>query len=177
MKTAGAGALLASTAPLWTGCGQSSRKPNIIYILADGLGYGELGCYGQTKIKTPHIDQLAKEGMRFTQHYSGSPVCAPSRCTLLTGLHTGHSYIRDNDEMDHRGDVWRDRSIEGQRPLLAGTTTLGTVLQNAGYKTACIGKWGLGGPNDEGHPNLQGFDHFFGYLCQREAHNLSLIHI
>ncbi|MCK5146095.1 arylsulfatase [bacterium] len=171
LKTAGAGAALAATSGWWTGCGLSPQKPNIIYILADDLGYGELGCYGQQKIKTPHIDRLAADGMRFTQHYSGSPVCAPSRCTLLTGLHTGHSYIRDNDEMNHRGDVWKDRSIEGQRPLLAGTTTVGTVLQKAGYKTACIGKWGLGGPTDGGHPNLQGFDLFYGYLCQREAHN------
>ena len=171
MKTAGTGAALAATLPWWSGCVSAQKKPNIIYILADDLGYGELGCYGQAKIKTPHIDRLAAEGMRFTQHYSGSPVCAPSRCTLLTGLHTGHSYIRDNDEMNQRGDVWRDRSIEGQRPLLMGTETVGHMLKGAGYATSCIGKWGLGGPEDEGHPNLQGFDHFFGYLCQREAHN------
>jgi len=171
LKTAGAGTALAATAGWWSGCGLSPQKPNIIYILADDLGYGELGCYGQAKIKTPHIDRLAAEGMRFTQHYSGSPVCAPSRCTLLTGLHTGHSTIRDNDEMNQRGDVWRDRSIEGQRPLPMGTETVGHMLKGAGYATSCIGKWGLGGPEDEGHPNLQGFDHFFGYLCQREAHN------
>ena len=111
------------------------------------------------------------EGMKFTAHYSGSPVCAPSRCTLLTGLHTGHAYIRDNDEMESRGDVWHDLSLEGQRPLEAGTKTVGHVLQGAGYTTACIGKWGLGGPGSTGEPNAMGFDHFYGYLCQRVAHN------
>ena len=109
--------------------------------------------------------------MRFTQHYSGSPVCAPSRDTLLTGLHTGHAYIRNNDELGSRGDVWNDLSLEGQRPLLPGTTTMGTVLQQAGYTTAAMGKWGLGGPGSTGEPNQQGFDHFFGYLCQRIAHS------
>ena len=154
-----------------------TRKPNIIYILADDLGYGELGCYGQKKIKTPHIDQLAAEGMRFTQHYSGSPVCAPSRCTLLTGKHPGHAYVRDNDEMREKGDVWNDPSIEGQRPLPPQTTTLGTLLQSAGYTTAAIGKWGLGAPDDSGNPNKQGFDHFYGYICQRQAHNYYPTHL
>ncbi|MCP4727495.1 MAG: arylsulfatase, partial [bacterium] len=153
------------------------QKPNIIFILADDLGYSELGCYGQTKIRTPNIDKLAEEGMKFTQHYSGSPVCAPSRCTLLTGKHTGHAYIRGNDEMNERGDVWRDRSIEGQRPLLPNTVTIGTMLQQAGYKTGAIGKWGLGGPTDTGHPNKQGFDHWYGYLCQRVAHNYYPTHL
>ena len=156
---------------------KSFRKPNIVYILADDLGYGEPGCYGQKKIRTPNIDRLAAEGLRFTQHYSGSPVCAPSRCTLLTGKHTGHSYIRDNDEMDERGDVWHDPRLEGQRPLLPGTETIGTMLKRAGYVTACIGKWGLGGPESTGHPNRQGFDHFYGYLCQRVAHNYYPTHL
>ena len=147
------------------------RKPNIVYILADDLGYNELGAYGQKRIHTPNLDRLAAEGMKFTDHYSGSPVCAPSRCTLLTGKHTGHAIIRDNDEMAERGDVWHDPNLEGQRPLPPHTTTIGTLLQSAGYKTACIGKWGLGGPHSTGHPNRQGFDHFFGYLCQRQAHN------
>jgi arylsulfatase A-like enzyme len=147
------------------------RPPNIILILADDLGYGELGSYGQEKIRTPNIDRLAEEGMRFTQHYSGSPVCAPSRSVLLTGLHTGHTYIRDNDEMSERGDVWHDLSLEGQRPLPANTYTIGTMLQEAGYVTGAIGKWGLGGPGSTGEPNRQGFDHWFGYLCQRMAHN------
>lgn len=152
-------------------------RPNIIYILADDLGYGELGCYGQKKIRTPNIDSLAENGIRFTQHYSGSPVCAPSRCSLLTGKHTGHGYIRGNDEMNERGDVWHDPELEGQRPLLANTETIGNMLQSAGYITACIGKWGLGGPGTSGHPNDQGFNHYFGYLCQRVAHNYYPTHL
>src|SRR6056297_3654186 len=133
-------------------CSSKNRTPNIIYILADDLGYGELGCYGQKIIKTPHLDQLAKTGMKFTDHYSGSPVCAPSRCVLLTGKHSGHAYIRGNDEWGSRGDVWdylamfRDSTLEGQRPLPAETKTIGTQLQEAGYKTAIVGKWGLGAP-------------------------------
>jgi arylsulfatase len=115
--------------------------------------------------------------MRFTRHYSGSPVCAPSRATLLTGLHTGHAVVRDNDEMAERGDVWGDTLIEGNHPLPASTYTLGRMLQEAGYVTAAIGKWGLGGPGDSGEPNLQGFDHWFGYLCQREAHNYYPTHL
>jgi len=149
----------------------SERPPNIVFILADDLGYGELGSYGQQHIRTPNIDRLADEGMRFSQHYSGSPVCAPSRAVLLTGLHTGHAYIRDNDEMSERGDVWRDLSLEGQRPLLPNTYTVGTMLKEAGYVTGAIGKWGLGGPGSSGEPNRQGFDHWYGYLCQRIAHN------
>jgi arylsulfatase A len=170
VKTAGLGAA-AIAMPFGRQTPTRARKPNIVYIMADDLGVGEVGCYGQTKIRTPHIDRLAAEGMRFTAHYSGSPVCAPSRCTLLTGLHTGHAYIRDNDEMGFRGDVWHDLSLEGQRPLETGTYTIGTMLQAAGYRTAAIGKWGLGGPGSTGEPNAQGFDHFFGYLCQRVAHN------
>ncbi len=149
----------------------AARRPNIIYILADDLGYAEVGCFGQKKIRTPNIDRLAAEGVRLTNHYSGSPVCAPSRCSLLTGLHTGHAYIRDNDEMDSRGDVWHDLSLEGQRPLEAGTVTTATMLKQAGYATGLIGKWGLGGPGSTGEPNRMGFDHFYGYLCQRIAHN------
>jgi arylsulfatase len=150
---------------------RAGRRPNIIYILADDLGYAEVGCYGQKKIRTPNIDRLAADGIRFTNHYSGSPVCAPSRCSLFTGLHTGHAYIRDNDEMDSRGDVWHDLSLEGQRPLDAGTVTTATVLKQAEYATGLIGKWGLGGPGSTGEPNRKGFDYFFGYLCQRIAHN------
>ncbi len=172
LKTAGWGAAAAAWPSLLSGCGRSvAAKPNIIFILADDLGYGELGCYGQRKIRTPHIDRLATEGIRFTQHYSGSPVCAPSRCTLLTGKHTGHAYIRDNDEMGERGDVWHDLSLEGQRPLLRGTATIGALLKEAGYATGAVGKWGLGGPGTSGHPNNQGFDFWYGYLCQRVAHN------
>jgi arylsulfatase len=149
----------------------------VVFILADDLGYGELGCYGQEKIRTPNIDRLAKQGMRFTQHYSGSPVCAPSRCVLLTGLHTGHAYIRDNDEMPERGDVWHDPELEGQRPLPEGTFTLATLFQDAGYATGAMGKWGLGGPESSGEPNRQGFDHWYGYLCQRVAHNYYPTHL
>jgi arylsulfatase len=115
--------------------------------------------------------------MKFTQHYSGSPVCAPSRCVLLTGKHTGHAYIRDNDEMPERGDVWRDPALEGNRPLLPNTTTIGTLLQKKGYTTGAIGKWGLGGPANSGEPNQQGFDFWYGYLCQRMAHNYYPTHL
>jgi len=145
--------------------------------MADDLGYGELGCYGQEKIHTPNIDALAKKGMRFTNFYSGAPVCAPARCMLLTGKHPGHAQIRGNNEMADRGNVWDyyeaslDPNLEGQWPLHKGTVTVGTLLQKAGYKTACIGKWGLGGPLTDGNPTLQGFDLFFGYNCQRQAHN------
>jgi len=163
----------AATATGLTGCTELlfGRTPNIILIVADDLGYNELGCYGQEKISTPNIDGLAHEGMRFTQHYAGSPVCAPSRCVLLTGRHSGHAYIRDNDELSDRGDVWNDLSLEGQRPLPADTVTFGSVLQRAGYQTGAIGKWGLGGPSTTGEPNRQGFDHWYGYLCQRIAHD------
>jgi len=153
-----------------------TKRTNIVYILADDLGYGELGAYGQKTIKTPNIDKLAKEGKVFTNHYSGAPVCAPSRCVLLTGLHSGHSYIRGNDEWTERGDVWdfsaasENIHLEGQRPISADTVTIGKLLQQSGYKTACIGKWGLGPEYSEGSPNKQGFDLFFGYNCQRQAH-------
>lgn len=165
-----------------SGSSQTSQ-PNIIYILADDLGYGELGSYGQTKIKTPHLDQLAREGMRFTQHYTGAPVCAPARCILLTGKHPGHAYIRGNDEYGKREDVWNfekvetDPNLEGQRPIPAETVTIGKLLQQAGYKTACVGKWGLGGPLTEGAPHLQGFDLFYGFNCQRQAHSYYPTHL
>ena len=168
---------------LLTGClaacqpESSPPRPNIVLIVADDLGYGELGSYGQERIRTPELDRLAAEGMRFTRHYSGSPVCAPSRATLLTGLHTGHAVVRDNDEMNERGDVWGDTLIEGNHPLPAETYTIGRMLQDAGYVTAAIGKWGLGGPGDSGEPNLQGFDHWYGYMCQREAHNYYPTHL
>jgi arylsulfatase len=158
-------------------------KPNIIYILADDLGYGEIGVLGQQIIKTPNIDALAKSGMLFTQHYSGAPVCAPARYSFLTGKHMGHSYIRGNDEWNERGDVWNytkvysDPSLEGQRPIPASTFTLGKQLQKAGYTTGVFGKWGLGAPNTEGTPNKQGFDEFYGYNCQRQAHNLYPSHL
>lgn len=160
-----------------TNCHAKNIKPNIIYILADDLGYAELGCYGQKKIETPNIDQLASDGIRFTQFYAGAPVSAPSRSTLLTGLHTGHTPIRGNDEMAGRGDVWNlaamidNPNLEGQAPMPAGTVTIATVLKNAGYATACIGKWGLGYPGSESTPEKVGFDFFYGYNCQRQAHD------
>ena len=158
-----------------SGCKTSpaSTAPNIVFILADDLGYGEVGCFGQEKIKTPHIDALAKEGVRLTQHYSGSPVCASSRCTLLTGLHTGHAVVRNNRELGG----WGPDEPEGQMPLPFGTETLSASLQQQGYVTGAFGKWGLGGPNTEGHPNDQGFETFYGYLCQRVAHNYYPTHL
>ncbi|MCB9081171.1 MAG: arylsulfatase [Lewinellaceae bacterium] len=150
--------------------------PNIILILADDLGYGELGCYGQQLIETPHIDALARRGIRFTQFYSGSPVCAPARCALLTGQHSGHAFVRGNDEWGARGPVWdfsamlADPSLEGQRPLPDSIQTVAELLQEGGYRTALVGKWGLGAPGTEGTPNRQGFDFFYGYNCQRWAH-------
>ncbi|MEY2795387.1 MAG: hypothetical protein RIR10_1103 [Planctomycetota bacterium] len=134
-------------------------KPNIVLIFVDDLGYGELGCYGQTKIDTPNIDALARDGLRFTQFYTAAPVCAPSRSALLTGQHLGHTPNRDNAEVQP----------EGQGPLPAGTTTLAHDLKSAGYTTACIGKWGLGFVGSTGDPNAMGFDLFFGYNCQRQA--------
>ena len=152
-------------------------KPlNVIFILADDLGYNELGCYGQTKIETPNIDALAKSGMRFTQHYSGSPVCAPSRYMLLTGKHPGHAFVRGNDEWKSRGDVWNfeavasDSNLEGQRPIPSETITIAELLKTNGYATGMVGKWGLGAPMTESIPTKQGFDFFYGYNCQRQAH-------
>ncbi|MDA0329378.1 MAG: arylsulfatase [Gemmatimonadetes bacterium] len=152
---------------------ETPPPPNIIYMLADDLGYGELGSYGQTKIRTPNLDALATEGVRFTQHYSGSPVCAPSRGTLMTGLHTGHGQIRDNFEVGG----YPDPDELGQMPLDSGTYTLGRMLQDAGYVTAAIGKWGLGGRGTIGEPHHQGFDYFFGYLDQQLAHNYYPTHL
>lgn len=152
-----------------------SRRPNVIFILLDDAGYGDFGCYGQTKIDTPNIDALAERGVRFTDMYAGAPVSAPSRCTLLTGLHSGHAQIRSNDEMLERGNVWsidamnKNPELEGQAPMAEGTTTLATVMRDAGYKTAMIGKWGLGGPASSSKPTDMGFDYFYGYMCQRMA--------
>ena len=155
---------------------ESNSKPNIIFILADDLGYNELGCYGQTKIETPNIDALAENGIRFTQHYSGSPVCAPSRCIFLTGQHSGHAYVRGNDEWASRGDVWNfekavnDPNLEGQYPMPSDSITIAELLKEKGYATGMVGKWGLGAPLSEGIPTKQGFDFFYGYNCQRQAH-------
>ena len=138
-----------------------ARKPNVILILADDLGYGDIGAFGQKKIHTPHLDRMAADGMRFTQHYAGNAVCAPSRCVLLTGKHPGHAWIRDNKEI----------KPEGQEPIPANTTTLAKLLRQQGYATAAMGKWGLGFPGSTGEPLRQGFDRFFGYNCQAAAHN------
>ncbi len=166
-------ALLLSAGYLSAGYMLPSSKPNIIYIYADDMGYAELGCYGQQKIKTPHLDKLAAEGIRFTQHYTSTPVCAPARCQLLTGKHAGHSYIRGNYELGGFAD-----SLEaGQMPLYPGAFTIGRMLQQSGYKTACIGKWGLGMANTTGNPNQQGFDYFYGYLDQKQSHNFYPTHL
>jgi arylsulfatase A len=150
-------ALLAGSSTL----AADAARPNVVLIMADDLGYGELGCYGQKKIRTPRLDQMAKEGLRFTQFYSGSPVCAPSRCVLMTGKHSGHAAIRDN----------RERPPEGQAPLPDEETTIAELLKKQGYATAMIGKWGLGAHDTTGGPLKQGFDTFFGYVCQAQAHN------
>lgn len=146
---------------------ESKEKPNIIFIMADDLGYADLGCYGQKHIKTPHIDQLAKEGLRFTQCYAGSPVCAPSRSVLMTGQHTGHTTVRGNMG---KGGVRGLGGALGRVPLKAEDITIAEVLKQAGYTTGMAGKWGLGEPNTSGLPNRQGFDQWFGYLNQRRAH-------
>lgn len=139
----------------------AAAKPNIIYILADDLGYGDLGSYGQAKIKTPVLDRMAANGLRFTDHYSGSTVCAPSRCVLMTGKHTGVCYTRGNN----RGADGYGIAMPGDEPSVA------RLMQEAGYATACIGKWGLGGPTGHSSPNGFGFDFFYGFLDQRHAHN------
>jgi arylsulfatase len=134
--------------------------------MADDLGWQELGCYGQKKIRTPNLDRMAAEGMRFTDYYCGSPVCAPSRCVLMTGKHGGRAYIRDNSEVG----TWE--SFNGQLPLPQGTETIASMLSRQGYATGAFGKWGLGGVDSTGDPLNLGFDQFFGYNCQRHAHNL-----
>ena len=152
-----AAATIALAMPLFAT--EENRKPNIIYILADDLGYGDLSCYGQKKFKTPNIDRLAAEGVKFTQHYSGSTVCAPSRCSLMTGLHTGHAQVRGNREV----------KPEGQAPMKPGTETIPALLKKAGYVCGMFGKWGLGAPGSSSDPAVF-FDEFYGYNCQRQAH-------
>lgn len=147
--------------------------PNIIYILADDLGYAELGCYGQEKIKTPHIDHLAAEGIRFTQHYSGNAVCAPSRCVLMTGKHPGHAHVRNNRRAALSDTILKKYGMAfmGQEPIPDGEVTIAEMVKTKGYATAAIGKWGLGHFGTMGEPNKQGFDLFFGYNCQAHAHS------
>ena len=132
----------------------AADKPNIIFIMADDLGWTELGSYGQKKIKTPHLDQLAREGMRCTANYSGNAVCAPSRCVLMTGKHPGHAFVRNNKEF----------KPEGQHPIPPNEVTMGELLQAQGYVTGAFGKWGLGGPHSHGDPIEQGFNRFYGCL-------------
>lgn len=139
----------------------ADRRPNIVFLFADDLGYGDVGAFGQTKIRTPNIDQIAAQGMRLTQCYAGNAVCAPSRCVLMTGMHPGHAQVRNNREVQP----------EGQHPLKAGTATLPRLLQQLGYTTGGFGKWGLGGPDSDGRPTRQGIDRWFGYNCQRVAHS------
>ena len=145
--------------------GQATRrKPNIVWIMADDLGVYDVGCYGQKQILTPHIDRLAAEGMRFTQCYAGSPVCAPARSTLMTGLHSGHTRVRGNSTI--KGGVGPQRRL----PFRPQDVTVAEVLKPAGYATGIVGKWGLGEPDTAGVPSRQGFDFWFGYLNQRRAH-------
>jgi len=151
-------------------CVAASRKPNIVFILADDLGYGDLSCYGQQKFKTPNIDRLAAEGMKFTAHYSGNNVCAPARCTLMSGKHPGHAYIRSN-----RGGQGPEG--EGQEPVPAGELKLPLTLKRLGCTIGGFGKWGLGAAGTTGDPNKQGFDVFFGYNCQAVAHNYYPTHL
>ena len=159
MSVAAASAGVPSILPHFTdvsrAAGAGADRPNIIFILADDLGYGDLGCYGQKTIQTPNIDRMADEGMRFTDHYAGSTVCAPSRCCLMTGLHSGHAWVRGNARV----------------PLRPSDVTVAELLKQAGYTTGIIGKWGLGEPETTGIPNRQGFDYWFGYLNQQHAHN------
>jgi arylsulfatase A-like enzyme len=160
--------LLMVTMTLW-----AQKKPNVIYIYADDLGYGELGVYGQQKIKTPFLDAMAKEGIRFTNHYTSAPVCAPARCMLMTGQHAGHSYIRGNYELGG----FKDDKEGGQMPLPENTFTIAKLMKSAGYQTALVGKWGLGMNNTTGDPNLHGFDYYYGFLDQKQAHNLYPTHL
>lgn len=143
-------------------------KPNIIFIMSDDQGYADLGCYGSPFVKTPHLDQMAAEGMRFTQVYAGSSVCAPSRCVLLTGQHSGHATRRDNRTSFDRDKPFLKRMLI---PLQLEDYTIGEMMQNEGYKTGAFGKWGLGNPGTFGAPYFQGFDEFFGYLDQVHAHD------
>ena len=156
------GAFLLSTS-VNTFAQERSKSPNIVFVLADDMGIGDLGCYGQKKIQTPNIDQLAECGLLFTHHYSGSTVSAPSRCCLLTGKHTGHAYVRGN-----KGVKTEDGFFDLNLP--AEEKTVAEVLKEKGYATMCVGKWGLGGPHTSGSPANKGFDYFFGYLSQGAAH-------
>lgn len=172
LKATGAG-LAALTLPFVFGCssGTATTRPNIIYIMADDLGYHDLGCYGQEHFQTPHIDKLAKEGMRFTQCYAGGSVCAPSRSVLMTGQHLGHTTVRGNMGRVGGKLVLDNGSPQRRVPLRDEDVTVAEVLKEAGYATGITGKWGIGEPQTPGIPNKQGFDEWFGYLNQRRAHS------
>ncbi len=165
--------------PTLTSCQQAieAEKPNVIFILMDDAGYGDFSCYGQTRTETPNIDALAQSGVLFTDMYSNCPVSAPSRGCLMTGLHMGHAQVRDNVEDATNPATWDFVAIdnhpeaEGQMALAEGTTTLGSVMQTAGYATGMVGKWGLGGPVSGSAPWDMGFDFYYGCVCQRSAHN------
>jgi arylsulfatase A len=164
---------VATAAVPMVGITAATKKPNIILVMADDLGWKELGCYGQEKIKTPYIDQMAKEGMRFTQFYTGAPVCGPARCNLMTGKHGGHAYIRNNGAMkQYQYELNGTTIFGGQTPLATEETTIAEVLKAQGYATGAFGKWGLGAAGTTGDPNKQGFDRFYGFNCQVHAHNL-----
>jgi arylsulfatase A len=145
----------------------AEQRLNVVFILADDLGWGEVGCYGQKKIPTPNLDRLAAQGMRFTRHYSGAPVCAPSRCVLMTGKHLGHAEVRGNSQAKTR----MPQFTEGQYPLTEQAVTFAQLFQKAGYATGAMGKWGLGPVGSTGEPSRKGFDLFFGYNCQGVAHS------
>ncbi len=164
------GLAVASTA---TAAEPPKRPPNIVLFVADDLGYGELGCYGQQIIRTPRIDALASEGIRFTNFYSGNAVCAPSRCCLMTGKHPGHAFVRDNGNPTHDPEFAKQMGFEfpGQLPIPASEVTVAELLKSRGYATAAFGKWGLGHFGTSGDPNTQGFDLFYGFNCQVHAHN------
>ncbi|MCJ8165711.1 arylsulfatase [Pontibacter sp. E15-1] len=151
----------------WALAAFAQQKPNVVFILVDDMGYGDLGSYGQRLIQTPNIDQLAANGIRFTQFYAGTSVCAPSRASLMTGRHTGHTPVRGNFEIQP----------EGQYPIPDSTFTMAEMFRRAGYTTGLFGKWGLGYPGSAGEPNKQGFDQFFGYNCQRQSHNFFPDHL
>jgi arylsulfatase A-like enzyme len=156
-----------------TAANEAARNLNVVFIIADDLGWGELGCYGQKKIPTPNIDRLAVQGMRFTRHYSGAPVCAPSRCVLMTGKHLGHAEVRGN----RQAKLTFPHFTEGQYPLSAEALTIAQVFRQAGYTTGAMGKWGLGPVGSTGDPNRKGFDLFFGYNCQSVAHSYYPSHL
>ncbi|MCH9022929.1 MAG: arylsulfatase, partial [Planctomycetes bacterium] len=163
LKSCVAGGLLAGTGSVVQAALKPGHRPNIIFILADDVGQGDLGCYGQKRIKTPHLDRMAVEGTRYLQAYAGTSVCAPSRTSLMTGLHLGHAPSRGNKKPPG--------TKEGQWPIPADMPTVATILKSAGYATACMGKWGMGYFDSTGSPLKKGFDRFYGYNCQTKAHS------